>query len=285
MVSFVNVLLGLIVALVLAIFAFKKQELTDGGTLAALFVGLTIFAFGGWTWLLLLILFFVSSNLLTRWQHPLKSEAYQEFAKGGARDFWQVLANGALPALAAIANSVMPSPAWFAVFASFVAASTADTWATEVGVMSKNPRLITTFKRVPSGTSGAVSQRGLLVAFAGALFIAIAGVLLNAFNNVISVGFLSDVLFTQFVGGKKFILIVAFAGFIGALVDSFLGASVQGIYYCDKCKKETEKTIHKCGCRTRRLKGFEKVDNDAVNFLSYLAAGGVAYFLVQWLVL
>jgi len=284
MVSFVNVLLGLIVALVLAIFAFKKQELTDGGTLAALFVGLTIFAFGGWTWLLLLVFFFLSSNLLTRLKHPLKSEAYEEFAKGGARDFWQVLANGALPALAAIANSVMPSPAWFAVAASFIASSTADTWATEIGLMSKNPRLITNFKRVPTGTSGAVSQRGLAFAFLGALFIAIAGVLLNAFNNVISVGVLSDVLVKQFVGGKKFILIVAVCGFIGSLVDSLLGATVQGIYYCDKCGKETEKTIHKCGLRTRLLKGFEKVDNDAVNFLSSLAAGGLAYFLMERLV-
>lgn len=285
MVSFVNVLLGLIVALVLAIFAFKKQELTDGGTIAALFVGLTIFAFGGWTWLLLLVFFFVSSNLLTRLQHPLKKEAYAEFAKGGPRDFWQVLANGALPALAAIANSVMPSPVWFAVAASFIASSTADTWATEVGVMTKNPRLITNFKHVSSGTSGAVSQRGLLVAFAGALFIAIAGVLLNTFNNVISVGVLSDVLVKQFVGGKKFILIVAFAGFIGSLVDSFLGATVQGIYRCDKCRKETEKTIHGCGTRTRLLRGFGKVDNDAVNFLSAIAAGSVAYFLMEWLVL
>jgi len=58
----VNILVGLIASLLLAIYAFKKKQLTDGGTVAAWFIGVSVFAFGGWTWLGLLALFFVQNR-------------------------------------------------------------------------------------------------------------------------------------------------------------------------------------------------------------------------------
>lgn len=278
-----NLLVGLIVSLLLAIYAFKKRELTDGGTVAAWFIGVSVFAFGGWTWLSLLVLFFLSSALLTRYKEKLKQSAYQEFAKGGTRDFWQVIANGALPALIAVAYFLDPKAPLFAAYAAVIATATADTWATELGVLSKNAWLVTTLRKVKSGISGAVSLQGLAFSVAGAAFIGLSAILLNGFNNSIGFSLFSPIFFQQFVGGLKFLAIVTAAGFIGTLADSFLGATVQGTYYCDHCKVETEKTVHKCGRKTRLRKGFKNVDNEVVNFISTFVGGGVAFLLALYL--
>jgi len=280
----VNILVGLIVSLLLAIYAFKKRELTDGGTVAAWFIGVSVFAFGGWTWLGLLALFFLSSALLTRYKAKFKAGAYAEFSKGGTRDFWQVVANGALPSLISVAYFLNPSPALFAAFAGVIATATADTWATELGVLSKNAWLVTSFKKVKSGLSGAVSLQGFAASAAGGAFVALSAIALNVLNNAIDFNLLSSLFVEQFVGGKTFLIVVIIAGFAGSLADSLFGATVQGIYYCPKCKKETEKTLHKCGTRTKLVKGFTQIDNETVNFFSTFAGGVVAFLLASaWL--
>ncbi|MEM4255104.1 MAG: DUF92 domain-containing protein [Candidatus Norongarragalinales archaeon] len=275
----INVLVGLIVSLLLAIYAFKKRELTDGGTVAAWFIGVSVFAFGGWTWLTLLVLFFLSSALLTRYKEKMKQNAYSEFAKGGTRDFWQVVANGALPALVAVGYFLDPKPELFAAYTAVIATATADTWATELGVLSKKTWLITTFRQVKAGLSGAVSVRGLLVSLAGAFFIALAAVLLNVLNNSVELALLGPLFFDQFVGGGRFLLLITFAGFAGSLADSLLGATVQANFYCAKCRAETEKTVHKCGTKTKLVRGFRQIDNDSVNFFSTFAGGAIAFAL------
>ncbi|MFH0835840.1 MAG: DUF92 domain-containing protein [Candidatus Micrarchaeota archaeon] len=284
MFSHVNALIGLIVTLVIAIYAFKKSQLTAGGTIAALLLGFIVFTFGGWTWLALMAVFFISAGVLTRFKASQKKEAYEEFAKGGERDFWQVFANGALPALIALFHQLYPSPAVFAAFVAVVATATADTWATEIGILGGKPFMLTTFKRVRIGSSGAVSLRGLGAALIGALLIAVAAILLNSVNNLLSTGFAGEVLVQQFVGGEKFILFIAIGGLLGSLVDSMLGATVQGGYYCPDCKKETERVVHKCGCKTKQVRGWKAIDNDVVNFLSALAAGFAVWLVsIAWL--
>ena len=45
-------------------------------------------------------------------------------------------------------------------------------------------------------------------------------------------------------------MLVTLAGWLGALFDSLLGATVQSIYYCPTCQKETERyPLHSCGTR------------------------------------
>ncbi len=61
-----------------------------------------------------------------------------------------------------------------------MAAVTADTWATELGVLAAQPpRLITTGRRVAPGASGGVTPAGTLAALAGAGFIGVVGALLR----------------------------------------------------------------------------------------------------------
>ena len=280
----INVLVGLIVSLLLAIYAFKKRELTDGGTIAAWFIGVSVFAFGGWTWLGLLVLFFLSSALLTRYKEKSKQNAYAEFAKGGTRDFWQVVANGALPALIAVAYFLDSNPALFAAYAAVIATATADTWATELGVLSKHTWLVTTFRKSKAGVSGAVSVRGLAASLAGAAFIALSAIILNIFNNSLDFSILGSLFYDQFVGGGRFLLLVAVGGFAGALADSFFGATIQAQFYCTKCRVATEKTVHKCGLKTKLTRGIRQVDNDSVNFFSTFVGGAIAFALSSLLI-
>jgi uncharacterized membrane protein len=76
----------------------------------------------------------------------------------------------------------------------------------------------------------------------------------------------------------------ALAGVIGSLVDSLLGATLQGIYYCDACGKETERELHRCGNRTRLVRGWRALNNDWVNFISTLTGAVVAGALGMLLV-
>jgi len=72
-------------------------------------------------------------------------------------------------------------------------------------------------------------------------------------------------------------------GVVGSLVDSLLGATLQAIYFCPACQKETEKhPQHTCGGKTVHQRGLAWLNNDGVNFLCTLSAAlaGVCLFLV-----
>src|SRR6476469_1486325 len=166
---------GALVAAAIAAIAWRAGSLSRSGAAAAFFVG-TIAIAAGWAWGGLLILYFVSSSLLSRAGASLKAQRSGSVVeKAGARDAAQVLANGAVFALAALFQLVQPSELWLAAGAGALASSAADTWGTEIGMLTKSlPRMITTWRTVPTGTSGGVSAMGLGATVAGALFISVA---------------------------------------------------------------------------------------------------------------
>lgn len=256
---------GLILSMLIGLLAYQRQALTASGVVGAILTGTLIFGFGGWDWGLLLIAFFISSSLLTAYRRADKAQAVEEFAKGGPRDLWQALANGGVAMLAAIGHAAYPHPLWLFAFVGALAEANADTWATELGVLSDElPRMITTRQIVVPGTSGAVTWDGAGAALLGAILISTLAALfrwsLDGMTNLI--------LAIGSVG--------ALAGFVGALVDSLLGATIQGIYCCDVCHKETEKPRHRCGAITRHLRGWRWLNNDMVNFICTLLGALIA---------
>ncbi len=271
-------LVGIIVILLLAIFAFKRDALTESGTLTAIAIGLLVFVFpveppNGRVWFALLAAMFLSSFFVTKFKQRDKENVNKEFAKGSMRDLMQVFANGAGAALIAVIYHFYPSPAIFAAFASVLATVSADTWATEIGILSRSkPTLITNFKKVEKGVSGAVSKTGLIAACGGSLFISISALAFIFFDNYL---FRSG--FSIPGGIILFVFLVALFGLIGSLFDSLLGAAVQIMYYCKKCRKETERTIHACGRKTIYFKGIKFFDNDIVNLAASLVAGVLAF--------
>ncbi len=222
--------------------------------------------------------FFVSSSLLSHFKEREKAAVAEKFEKGHRRDFGQALANGGLGALIAllsvtVPDSLVPRSAWFYLFIGIMATVTADTWATELGTLSKKaPRLITNGRAVEVGTSGGVSPLGTGVSFAGGLLI---GLTAGVFAAV------AGTLAWSVVPGIA--LLGALSGAAGSLIDSLMGATIQQIYFCDTCVKETERKIHRCGTIARPLRGWSWMNNDLVNFLSSLGGGLVALALASLL--
>lgn len=253
----IQLILGFFLAALIAFGAMKARALSRSGGWGALLTGTVIFGLGGWQWGVLLLGFFVSSSLLTRFLKRNKASLNEKFDKGGERDIWQVLANGGIGSLFAILHLFFPDASWpWLGFAASMAAVNADTWATELGVLSpQKPRLVSNWRPVERGTSGGVSWHGTLAAMAGAGFIALLAVLCSN-----SLG-LSTLPPAWEVTG-----IVLLGGVLGALFDSFLGATVQAIYHCPQCDKETEKhPLHTCGTETQQTRGWKWLNNDLVN--------------------
>jgi uncharacterized protein (TIGR00297 family) len=263
MISAASLAAGFAVAIVIAGAAYRFGSLTRSGALAAAVVGGVTFGAGGPLAGLLLILFFVSSSALSRVNPGPKRDAAAHFEKGGRRDQGQVLANGAVAAALAVGYGLTSEPAMMAGLAGALAAANADTWATEIGVLSaRRPWLLTSGRVVEPGTSGAVSAAGLLAAVAGAGLIALAAGLGT--------------------GSLHAAAAVLVGGFLGAMADSLLGATVQAIYHCPVCDKETERhPLHLCGAATTRIRGWAWLRNDEVNLAASAVGAGAAALI--WL--
>lgn len=246
-----------LVAAAIALAAWRAGSLSRSGALAAIVVG-TAAVTAGWSWGALLITYFLSSALLTRVGAATKAQRSGSIVeKGGARDATQVLANGGVFAIAATFQILYPSELWLAAGAGALAASAADSWGTELGMLANAPpRMITTWRVVPTGTSGGVSTLGIAATAAGALLIATAAWLLHTTPATA---------FAALIGG-----------FAGALLDSFGGALWQSRRRCPKCGCATERLLHDCGTRTELAGGLGWLDNDGINATCTLAGALVA---------
>jgi uncharacterized protein (TIGR00297 family) len=259
-----QIALAVVISILIVALALWRGSLSRSGAVGALVVGILTFGLGGPVWGVLLALFFVTSSLLSHYKEREKEAAAEKFEKGHQRDIAQVFANGGLGSLAAVLSVLVPSPIWFPFFLGVMATVTADTWATELGTLSKQPpRLITNGRVVEVGTSGGISLLGTAVSLGGGLLIGLAAAWWTATPILAPIG--------------------AVAGLIGSLFDSLLGATVQQIYYCDVCGKETERKVHKCGNPTRPLRGLPWLNNDLVNLLSSIVGGAAAVLL--WIVM
>lgn len=266
-------LLGFGLSILMGWGGYVKKALSKGGMIGAIIVGTAIFGLGGWLWGSLLIAFFISSSLLSFFKATNKEEVAAQFDKGSQRDFSQAMANGGVGAVIALLNAIWPQNGWWYAFLGAMGSVNADTWATELGILSKEkPRLITTGEFVPTGTSGGITGLGTLAALAGGAFIGVVAWLLTAINQKLTKK-------NNVSQPKQFILIAGVGGLAGALIDSWFGATKQAIYYCDTCDKETEQKIHHVcdDTPTRFLRGFYWLNNDAVNFICAIFGSFIAW--------
>ena len=264
-----RLLLGLVLSSGIGLLAYKRRSLTRNGALGAVATGTSIFGLGGWSWGLSLIYFFVSSTLLSHFREKEKAAtAADKFSKGSQRDLAQVAANGGLASLYAVAAGSTRSEAvretLQAGFVGALATATADTWATDLCVLSSTkPRVLTTGQPVAPGTSGGVTTPGLGASAAGA--------------------FTTGLVFWLTRGLRRSLAtlpcIALLSGLAGSLCDSLLGATVQAMYFCPACQCETERLIHSCGTHTRPLRGLSWCNNDMVNFFATLAGSFMAIAL------
>lgn len=258
----IKLLLYCFVLLVSVIYGYKLRYLTFSGAIASFFVGMAVVLGFGFSGLLLLGIFFATSSQWSKYKRSVKRQIDQKLEKGSRRDWQQVVANGGVAAIASILFFFYQEELWLFVFAIAIASSNSDTWASEIGTLSKrSPLFIRTMKRSEKGTSGAVSLLGTAAALAGAFLIAVVSMLLFGLS------------------GSELMLIFLF-GFLGNIFDTLLGAFLQITYVCQMCGAETEKKLH-CHQPTKKVRGLSVMNNETVNFLSGLFAALVGIGLLS----
>jgi uncharacterized membrane protein len=155
------------------------------------------------------------------------------------------------------------------------AAATADTWATEIGLLAPgSPRLITTLRPALPGQSGAISLPGSLAALAAGGCIGLAAALGTRPAPARS---------PASPGTRELLLLSgAIGGLAGAAMDSLLGATLQARYLCPRCARPTELQVHTCGAPAELQGGLPWLTNDGVNFLCALTGATVGIVLHAW---
>ncbi len=251
----IDLWIGFLLSFGVAFLAYLKRSLTWDGFLAATLLGTTIYTFGGMTIWGSLIAFFISSSLLTK-IHEKKEKEYSQ-----GRNYIQVLSNGLVATVFSVVYFFLQHEILMLAAVVSIASSNSDTWASEIGALSKGKTMnIINFKSVPKGVSGAISGLGTLSSFLGALFIAVIFIGIYALSKTITIPNMIEYAF-----------IITLCGFLGSLIDSLLGASLQAQFKGIKSGKITEKSWLP-NEKVVLSSGLIYITNDAVNFISSLAA-------------
>lgn len=263
---------------------YRKGSLSASGAALAFFVGLgscvASVRFG-----LTLIAFFLSSSKVTKVGAARKRELEDGHQEGGNRNWVQVAANGGLGTALALAFlcrvrsaglhpelplSSATAPVETALQAAYMchyACCSADTWASELGVLARgHPRLVTTGRRVPPGTNGGVSAVGTAASVAGGLLIGVVFFALGAaFDAPLPAGAPAP------PPQWPLVPLGAVAGFVGSMVDSLLGATVQYSAWCERKRLVVEAP----SATARHIAGYDLLDNHQVNFLAAAATAAL----------
>jgi uncharacterized protein (TIGR00297 family) len=196
----------------LSVLAYALRALDLLGAVASFFLGLEVALLGGISWLVAMTLFPIIGVVTTRIGYRRKAERRVAEAGGGERGVSNVLGNGLGPGLAALAilfDPLVPRTAAALAFATALAAVTADTVASEIGVLSgRARRILPPFSAMPVGSNGAVSLPGQAAALLGATLIAVAAAILLDLPAWLA-------------------WIPVLGGFLGCQLDSVLGATLE----------------------------------------------------------
>ncbi|MEW6070246.1 MAG: DUF92 domain-containing protein [Candidatus Thermoplasmatota archaeon] len=207
-----EVIITITLCVVLAFLAYWKRVFDTSGCLAAFFIGLVIGILGSLLWLLMLLIFLISSFLATKFKFEYKKSRGVQEGIRGERRIKNVIANGSVPVIIVILKYFLALDNTFAtiLFLTAIAVAAADTLASEIGVLADKTYLITNLrKRVAAGTNGGVSILGTSAALFASFYVASIGCLLC--------GILSIELF----------IVPLLLGFLGCNIDSLLGATLE----------------------------------------------------------
>ncbi len=202
-----QLLSAFLVTAAFAALAYTLGMISRSGAVGGLVVGTTIYASLGPRGFAVLALFVVGGSLLTRLGYRSKQRTGTAQEHGGRRGARNALANCAVAVLCAILAAATGQDLFTTAFVASLGAAFADTSESEVGqLFARTPRLITTLRKVPPGTDGAVSLPGTLAGVLAACLIAALALALGL------------------LGSPQTALLVAIAAFLGTVADSLIGA-------------------------------------------------------------
>lgn len=219
----IKLIIVLMLCSVMASITYYRKMLTLTGSISAFGVGMVIGVMGDLVWLIVLLVFLLSSFAATRYKFTAKvAWGVQEGVKG-ERGGGNVLAHGLIPAVIAVIAflsrgfhlPLLPTEITGLIFISAISIAASDTLASEIGILSDKAYSIITGERVRPGTNGGVSWFGQMWAFFGAMYTSIIGwLILNPFSDTLSPGI-------------WIVWIPVVVGFLGCQIDSVLGATLE----------------------------------------------------------
>ena len=217
------VTLGLVVFLL--VMSSRTKMLDAKGANAAAMLGLIVGGLGHWTWLLVLLGFLLGSHRATKWRFEDKKALGLSESSDGHRGWTNVVANGAIPGL--ICLYAYLSEDWETVvwlFGAAVAVAASDTFASEIGCLDTRVRMITTLKPCKQGENGGFSPNGQLAAAVGSAVVAVLTLLTWWLTTPAA----------SVADGLQMGGVLAFVGWLGCQIDSYLGALLENRGYMSK---------------------------------------------------
>jgi uncharacterized protein (TIGR00297 family) len=221
-------LISMALCTLLGVYFYFRGVLDKLASIIAAVLGFLLIGYSDMFWFLLLLIFLVICYTVTMWKYAKKSRNGAAQGKKGERGAKNVLANGIIPLAIAILSEPLDQVAGGLPGFMFIAAlsvATADTFASEIGIMAKRPRLITDLREVVEpGVDGGISILGTVSALFGSLLISFFGF------QLITDKWLASASHTL-VANWWTIPVLAILGFIGCQIDSLLGATLQSKGY------------------------------------------------------
>lgn len=211
-----------------------------------------------------------------------------EHATGGRRNWIQVVSNGGVGLELAILMLIEKGPAnempinfsydyfpsWLSIaFLGSMSCACGDTLASELSpvLTSSSPRLIINpFRKVPKGTNGGITLIGLL-------FSLIGGLICGFTYYVNTIGLSNFDLLMRSPPQWPLLIVGAFAGLFGSVLDSLIGATLQFSGF----DKVNRKVVSKSGTGIVKISGYEILDNHSVNLLSTLLTALLSPFVAK----
>ena len=242
-----------LITIVLFYFYKRKHLSLDGFLSSTLMAGL-ILGFGGLKYVLPIAIFFILSTLLSK----VGMKNLRESKSG--RNANQVFANGGVGLVLCIFNHFYQMELIYIMFLASIAAANSDTWATEIGKLSRTrPKDIISGRSLNKGESGGITFIGLLGSMSGSFVIA-------------TVGYFLDI-------NTSYLIILFISGFLGSIFDSILGSTLQSrfILIDGKTIKEEKETD------SYHYSGLVSINNNSVNFLCTLSAP--IFFILLYLII
>lgn len=269
---------GVVLANKISSRGLKRNSLNKNGATAAFWVS-SIAASSSVRTAVTLIMFYLTGSKLTSVGYSRKKTFEEDYSEEGSRGASQVLACSFIGTSLALLRRVLVGVdgplAWgessiaclgnrlTLACVAFFACCAGDTWASELGILSKHPpRLVLApWKSVPPGTNGAVSWVGLAASAAGGLCMGLTYGLFMISNTA-----LREIAALAWIG--------TLGGLGGSLLDSILGSTIQATYY----DTESNMIVKRPSATTRR-EGVAFLSNEAVNFVS---TAGTAALAALW---
>lgn len=245
-----SLLMAALLFAALSVIAQRKKWLTVSGAVAACWVGLLLYASGGYKAFVAPGIFLISGSLLSKLNAAPKEK--------DGRNAIQVFANGIVGIIAMMCYGISHQTIYlYAAIVSFCI-SMSDSSSSELGVYFKGRTFdILSFKKTPPGVSGGISLQGSLAGLLGALLVAAATTGVYHFSAAIFAW-------------------ITIAGFTGMLADSILGSWLQIKFSTADGSISDDPTNN-----AKKIKGFSWCTNDSVNILSNILITGLFFYILR----